>query len=59
MPAGAGDCYGTVPLVHIDEGKTSVNPDSWTECGVGQSVVLDRVGHPLLQNSGTWILHES
>ena len=27
-----------------DEGKTSVNPDSWTECGVGQS------GHPLLQN---------
>ena len=32
------DCYGTVPLVHIDEGKTSVNLDSWTECGVGQWV---------------------
>ena len=32
----AGDCYGTVPLVYIDESKTSVNPDSWTESGVGQ-----------------------
>ena len=39
LPAGAGDCYGTVPRVQTDdhEGKTSVDPDSWTECGVGQS----------------------
>ena len=47
---GAGDCYGTGQS--SDEGKTSVNPDSWTVCGVGQS------GTPTVTKHGTWI-HES